>query len=382
MTTRFCPDCTFPPGCIIAGWMEARDMSLDEFSGLCSLPVSAVGEIIAGTGPLDANTAVRMEKVTGMTVHLLLSIETSYRLKLARDAELAGSRAYGSWAKTFPVSRLVASGYIEEPDSAADAVNKLSGFLGIAKPEALDMKLGRNGFAGRNSSSLKDSDISLIVWLRMGELLAEHEIHPEYDARKFKKSLTEIKSLAAKGLEKSLPRALELCNEAGVTLAFIKSPPRTNVSGAAWWLSSDAPVIQISTSHKTDDRLWFSFFHEAAHILLHGYRPGGAMNAFVDGAGREESEMEAQADAWATAFLIKQAAWEKFLSRFKRGEKEVSRFARQQGIPPGVVVGRLQRERRAPWAHLNHLRQRPDWSNSNPVLRVGFRGSARVYTRQ
>ena len=101
MTTRFCPDYAFPPGRIIAKWMEVRDMSLDEFSGLCSLPVSAVEKIIAGTGPLDANTAVRMEKVTGMTVHLLLSIETSYRLKIARDAELVGSRAYSSWAKTF-----------------------------------------------------------------------------------------------------------------------------------------------------------------------------------------------------------------------------------------------------------------------------------------
>lgn len=28
-------------------------------------------------------------------------------------------------------------------------------------------------------------------------------------------------------------------------------------------------VIQLSLRHKTDDHLWFSFFHEAGHVLLH-----------------------------------------------------------------------------------------------------------------
>ena len=86
------------------------------------------------------------------------------------------------------------------------------------------------------------------------------------------------------------------------------------------------------------------------------------MNAFVGGMGRDENEMEAEAGAWATNFLIKQAAWNKFTSGFKNSEKEVRQFARQQGIAPGAIVGRLQQERHAPWKHLNHLRQKPDWS--------------------
>ena len=374
MTTRICPGYATPPGRIIADWMAARDMSLGEFAARCGMPAGTVSKIVDGCMPLDADAAIRIEKVTSMTARLLLNMEVSYRLKIARDAELAESRAHAAWTKAFPIGRLVAWGYIKKPDSAADAVKKLSGFLGIAKPEALEMKLGRNGSASRNPSSLNDRDISLIIWLRMGELLAEREMHPGYNARKFKKSLAEIRSLTAKGLEKSLPGALELCNDAGVTLAFIKSPPRTNVSGAAWWLSSKSPVIQMSTSHQTDDRLWFNFFHEAAHILLHGDRLGGTMNAFVDGMDRDENEMEAEADMWAMNFLIKQAAWNKFTSGFKNSEKEVRQFARQQGIAPGVIVGRLQQERHSPWKHLNHLRQKPDWSKANPVLQMGFRG--------
>ena len=375
---RIDPDYEFPPGRIIASWMEARDMSLREFAARCGIPEGTARKIVDGRAPLDANAAIRIEKVTSMTARLLLSMETSYRLKLAHDAETEESRAHDAWAKTFPINRLVSSGYIDKPESSADMVRKLSTFLGIACPKAFGMKPSRNGVAYRKSSSLKDDDISLIVWLRMGELLAEREMHPGYNARKFKKSLGEIRSLTAKGLEKSLPRALELCNDAGVTLAFIKSMPGTNVSGAAWWMSSETPVIQMSTSHKTDDQLWFNFFHEAAHILLHKRQRGGTMNAFVDGMGREESEMEAEADVWATNFLIKQAAWNKFTIGFKNSEKEVRQFAKQQRIAPGVVVGRLQQERLSPWMHLNHLRQKPDWSSGNPVLQAGFRGPIRV----
>lgn len=368
------PDYAAPPGRIIARWMDARDMSPREFAARCGMPVNSAEKIIAGKMPLDADAAVRIEKVTGMTAHMLLNMETSYRLKLSRDAETEESRAHGAWAKAFPIKRLVSSGYIDKPESTSDTVNKISSFFGIASPKAFGMKRSRNGVAYRKSSSLKEDDISLIVWLRMGELLAEHEIHPDYDAKEFKKSLKEIRGLTAKGLEKSLPTALELCNDAGVILAFIKSMPGTSVSGAAWWMNSKAPVIQMSTSHKTDDHLWFNFFHEAAHILLHGGQRGGTMNAFVDGMDRDENEMEAEADMWAMNFLIKQAAWNKFTSGFKNSEKEVRQFARQQGIAPGVVVGRLQQEHRAPWKHLNHLRQKPDWSRKNPVLQAGFRG--------
>jgi hypothetical protein len=32
----------------------------------------------------------------------------------------------------------------------------------------------------------------------------------------------------------------------------------------------DKALLQISLRYKMDDHFWFSFFHEAAHILLHG----------------------------------------------------------------------------------------------------------------
>ena len=42
-------------------------------------------------------------------------------------------------------------------------------------------------------------------------------------------------------------------------------------------------------------------------------------------------------------------------------EWSVQEFATQQGIAPGIVVGRLQHEGRIPWNRLNKLKVRLKW---------------------
>ena len=41
-------------------------------------------------------------------------------------------------------------------------------------------------------------------------------------------------------------------------------------SVASLWMTKDKDRIQLSLKYKTDDQLFFSFFREAGHILLHG----------------------------------------------------------------------------------------------------------------
>ena len=37
------------------------------------------------------------------------------------------------------------------------------------------------------------------------------------------------------------------------------------LSGATRWVG--VPIIQLGLRHKSDDQFWFSFFHEAGHVL-------------------------------------------------------------------------------------------------------------------
>ena len=64
------------------------------------------------------------------------------------------------------------------------------------------------------------------------------------------------------------PKLIELCAISGVVLALVSAIPGARVIGAARWINH-RPVIQLSLFGKTNDRFWFTFFHEACHILNH-----------------------------------------------------------------------------------------------------------------
>ena len=157
---------------------------------------------------------------------------------------------------------------------------------------------------------------------------------------------------------KALQQTARLCNEAGVALALVQPLQKTALSGAAWWLSPRKAVIQLTARHKSDDHLWFSFFHEAAHILLHSKK-----GVFVDETNGDDAEQEIEANEWASNFLVPKSAWEKFVATSPRSERVVRLFAEEQGIAPGIVVGMLQHEGFLPWTHLNALKVRLDWKS-------------------
>ena len=63
-------------------------------------------------------------------------------------------------------------------------------------------------------------------------------------------------------------------------------------------------MIQLSARHKSDDHLWFSFFHEAAHVLLHSKKSVFVDELNGDGADREEEvSLDDEWEAIATALL-------------------------------------------------------------------------------
>jgi len=116
----------------------------------------------------------------------------------------------------------------------------------------------------------------------------------------------------------------------------------------------------LSLRYKTDDHLWFTFFHEAAHILLHGKR-----GLFIEGLD-DEDQREEEANRFAAEFLIPPGPLMEFLDRHRRTSLEdVERFAAELGISPGIVVGRLQHDKHLPQTHGNALKRRLRWAVSD-----------------
>ncbi len=358
-TNQYKPDYAVPPGWILEERLQARGISHAEFARRCGRSAKLISEIIAGKAPLEPDTALQFEKVLGMDASIWLGIEADYQLHKARDTEAQRAAAKVEWIKAFPIRELVKRHCLSNPESDVDAVSKLLGFFGVGSIDAWNQRYSLGNVAFRHSPSFKSDRAALATWLRLGELVAESQDCVAYNEGRFRQAVRQIRLLTREPIDYSLPQATTLCNAAGVALALVRPLPNTDLSGAAKWLSPRKAVIQLSARHKSDDHLWFSFFHEAAHLLLHSKKC-----VFIDETNGDNTELEAEANEWASNTLVPQRIWEQFVSTSPRSERTVEALADEQGIAPGIVVGMLQHQRLLPWSHLNGLKVRLAWKDA------------------
>jgi Zn-dependent peptidase ImmA (M78 family) len=130
-------------------------------------------------------------------------------------------------------------------------------------------------------------------------------------------------------------------------------------------------MIALSLYGKSDDRLWFSFFHEAGHVVLHGRREGfletdrPSESHSTEGTDTKDAKEEA-ADQFARDFLIPPAEYTQIASTHRNSRAVISRFATSMGIAAGIVVGRLQHDGYLPRSYCNDLKVPLAWSRPEP----------------
>ena len=350
---RFQPDYAVPPGWVLAERLEVNDISQAEFARRCGRSPKLISEIIAGKAPVEAETALQFEKVLGVDAGIWLGLEKDYRLHQMRQAEAREAEASADWARSFPVSELVKRGALRQVSSAGEKVTELLTFFGVASIEAWTVKNETVVVAYRHSPSFESNSFALAAWLRLAELEAGEQTLKDYDRTAFMEALKQVRQLTRTEMPQALVEARHLCSEAGVALVWVKQLPKARLSGAARWLSPRKPLIALSGRHGSDDQIWFSLFHEAAHILHHSKK-----SVYVDGETNDDSGDEAEANEWAANFLIPQPAWQRFLAADTYdSEDSISNFAAEQEIAPGIVIGRLQHEGLLSWrSRLNRLK--------------------------
>jgi hypothetical protein len=231
------------------------------------------------------------------------------------------------------------------------------GFFGVASPDQWRSLWAGADVAYRKSVVFESDPGAVAAWLRRGELEARRiRCHP-YDSKKFRQALQEIRGLTASSPEVFQSEIERLCAESGVAVVFVPELPKVRVSGAARWLSPTKALIQLSLRYKANDHFWFSFFHEAGHLLLHGKK-----SVFIDD-GEGKDQWEEEANRFAAELLIPSQALRRFLRMCPPNESGITAFAEEMGIAPGIVVGRLQHDEVLGYDRCNHLKQRFEWAS-------------------
>jgi HTH-type transcriptional regulator/antitoxin HigA len=355
-SNTFAPDYAIHPGEILEETLEARGMKKGDFATRCGLSTKTISLLINGKAPITPDTAIQFEKVLGVSAALWLNLFTNYSLFKARQEEMQELQSAIQWAKNFPLRELRKRGYISESKNEVKTVKSIFEFFGVASIDAWMRKYNSLQIAYRKSPSFQSSSFAVIAWLRVGEMIAEELDCNPFDEGLFKKALSAIRGITADNPEEFVPKMIKYCANAGVALAFVPEFPKTHLSGATCWLAKEKALIILSLRHKRDDHFWFSFFHEAGHILLHSKK-----EIFIDEKGTNyvlDKSQEKEADNFASNILIPEKAYRNFLEEDEISIESITEFAEELNIAPGIVVGRLQHDRRADYSWFNSLKRK------------------------
>lgn len=359
---KYFPDYAIPPGETLLEVIESKGITQSELAERMGRPKKTINEIIKGKASITPETSIQLERVLNIPARFWDNLEKNYRSDLARIAEVEKLKNDIAWSKRFPLRKMIAYGWIADIKDNISMVDQLLKFFGVASTKAWQSKWGRKTFCSlsfRKSKAYETDESALSVWLCQGMRIAEKQVVEPFDKKAFAKVVKECVPLTTYSPDRFQPQLVKMCAKCGVIVIFVKELPKVPVHGVTYWDHLNRPVIQLSLRYKTNDQFWFSFFHEAGHVLLHGKKD------FI--YSETAKSWENEADNFAKDVLIDKNVFIQFVeeheNKFSLGV--VREFAKSQHIAPGIVVGRLQHEKKIGYNKLNGLKLSFDWEKSS-----------------
>lgn len=347
----FQPDYSVHPGEFLEDIIESRNLTKRDVAQRLDVNPSLITNITACKKPIGPELAIKLEHVLGVSRNIWINMNSDYRMFQEKQKEKARLKKRTNWVKEFPIKFLKNLNLVPDTANYQKLAAALLDFFGISTPEVWDKYYGTQAAQLRQSQAFDYDPKALETWIRAGEKFAEEEVIDSYDKKLFRKNLTKIKTLTQKGPEEFIPEMKKLCAEAGVALTFVPEPKGISVYGCTKLLNKKNPLIIQSLRRKVNDHFWFTFFHEAGHVLLHGKR-----DIFIDNENTE-SKKEDEADQFARESLINLKEYKIFTEHGDFDRLAIQSFAYEQNVDPGIVVGFLQHDEHIAFSWYNGLKK-------------------------
>ena len=334
------------PGATIKEQLNDRGMSQKEFAARMDMSEKHISKLINGDVQLTPETAVRLEMVLGVPAKFWNNLEAIYREKIIKAEAENAMDADVEMAKQFPYREMAKYGWVPETRDAKEKVFYLRKFF-----EVVELSLLGNDqitrIACRRLAITDKSDLALMAWAQEAKIKARDIQTAPINIKGLISSMPEIRKMTVLKPEDFCPQIKKCLADCGIALVFLPHLKGSFLQGASF-MDGNKIVVGLTARGKDADKFWFSLFHELSHIALgHVGQPNGTSE------GDEKA-----ADKWSGDTLITRDDFERFKREGDYSEKNVLRFAQDQGIAPGIVVGRMQLEGMIKYSMLNNLKEK------------------------
>lgn len=338
-----------PPGETIKEQLIDKDMNQKEFAVRMDMSEKHISRLINGEVQLTPDVAVRLEVVLGPSARFWNNLEAIYREKIAKIEAESAMEGDVEIVKNFPYAEMANLGWVDKTRDNKEKVVNLRRYFEVVKLPLIE-KDSISKIACRRLAITEKSDLALLAWAQKVKLESRGKETSLINIKKLIRLIPKIREMTVQDPKAFCPELVSDLSECGIALVFVPHLKGSFLQGATF-INGHKIVIGMTTRGRDADKFWFSLFHELGHIVLgHVYNHGGT-----------SKEDEDAADKWARDTLIPPEAFEAFKDNNDYSRKSVLGFSEKQGIAPGIVVGRMQREGMIKYTMLNDLKEKYDF---------------------
>ncbi|MDO2969903.1 ImmA/IrrE family metallo-endopeptidase [Mycobacteroides abscessus] len=332
--------------------MEAaadRGIADAELASKLGIALPQLTELFAGLLPITLGLAETLSATVGATREFWITRDAQYHDDLRRvEAD--------QWAQRFPIAQMVEFGWISKPADWHERIDVCLQYFQVDEPAGWEARYGHALQTAhfRRSPTFDVDAAATSAWFRACEAQAERQsTTSSFDLNRFASTIGDLVGLTKiKDPARFVPQLIARCAEVGVGVVVVRPPRGCPVSGVAR-MYRGRPLIQLSARYLTDDHFWFSFFHEAGHVVLHPLD-----QIYVDSFDTGlTDDVEAEANAFAEQQLFPVG----IPTQGKPTPRTIVRTAHANGVSNGVVVGQLQHCGIIKPGHFNDFKQRYAW---------------------
>ena len=339
----------FHPGYYIKEIIEESGLTQEDLAKRLDTTPKNLSLLIRGEQSLSVDIATKLSRMLGTSIKYWLNLQNAY------DSLIAEFKSSEELEEERKIFKYIDYTYLRNNYGLPDLSRKIDKQI-IETRRALGVS---------SLTVLKKCDVAANFRSSSGELQEANRVRantmvqlainqalkvdaPRFDIHKFEVAAEKALTFT-KRHEDFYPLIRELFYEAGVIFKIMPNMKGSKINGATKKLGNNV-LLMVNDRGTYADSFWFTLFHEIGHIMAGDY--GTSMEG-------DKGDREDAANEYARDKLIPPDEFKKFYHPGIFTRVEIIDFANHINRDPGIVVGRLFREKEDYTnAELNSLRSK------------------------
>jgi len=291
---------------------------------------SRVSEVLGRKRPMTVQMIREVSRGLGISAETLVGLGDAARP--AKTEEL-------DWS-LFPAKEMSRRGWLSKLSSGASSVEQtVRGFINDA-----GLQFGAASFRRTIAGEAQSPTTRYALYAWLARVIQRARVLKKQVGPYNHEALSAgfLKQLAQLSWSEQGPLlAVEFLNRNGIVVVIEEHLKGTLLDGAALRDLDGTPIVGLSLRYDRIDNFWFTLLHEVAHLWKHV----GEHEAFLDNLdAASEDRREAEANRLAREAFIPRLIWKRSPAFVSPSRETVLQLARDLGIHPAIVAGRLRKE--------------------------------------